>query len=231
MKARPAKVKSSSSAGLQRRLLIVDDHPIFRQGIAMLLRHEPDLVICGEAETAAQALGMIETLDPDLVLADITLKDVNGIELVKSLRALRPGLPVLVLSMHEESLYAERALRAGARGYVMKQSSPDQVVAAIRQVLRGELYLSPSANLRLLNTFFTGKNHVVEHSVEILSDRELEIFELLGKGRGTSMIAHELGVSVKTIEAHRAHIKTKLSLSTAPELMRAAVEWVTRANG
>lgn len=217
--------------GQRRRVLLVEDHPIFRKGIAMLLQHEPDLVICGEAETAGHALELVEKTDPDIVLADITLKDVNGIELVKSLRALRPGLPVLVVSMHEESLYAERALRAGARGYLMKQAPPDHVVSAIRQVLQGKLYLSASAHHRMLSTFLTGQRDTASDSVEKLSDRELEVFELLGKGHGTSMIAQELRLSIKTIEAHRAHIKAKLGLSTAPELMRAAVEWVTRKAG
>lgn len=212
----------------QQRILIVDDHPIFRKGIAMLLEHEQDIVICGEAETAAQAMGLVERHEFELVIADISLKDINGIELVKSLKALRPHLPVLVLSMHDESLYAERALRAGARGYLMKQAPPDQVVTAIRQVLRGELYLSTAANLLMLNSFVTGRDNSGKSSVEKLSDRELEIFELLGQGRGTSMIAHDLRLSVKTIEAHRSHIKTKLGISTAPELVRAAVEWVTR---
>jgi len=217
----------------QQRILIVDDHPIFRKGIAMLLEHEPDILICGEAETAAQALGLVEHQNFDLVIADISLKDINGIELVKSLRAIKPHLPVLVLSMHDESLYAERALRAGARGYLMKQAPPDQVVSAIRQVLRGDRYLSAAANLLLLNTFVAGKAHddSGKSSVEKLSDRELEIFELLGMGRGTSMIAHDLRLSVKTIEAHRSHIKTKLGLHTAPELVRAAVEWVTQHSG
>jgi len=223
--------ESKRHLGQQHRILIVDDHPIFRKGIAMLLQHEADLVICGEAETAAEALGLVDRLLPDIVVADISLKDVNGIELVKSLRSLRPELPVLMLSMHEESLYAERALRAGARGYLMKQSPPDLVVTAIRQVLRGDLYLSPSANHRMLNAFLSGQKPTAHDAVEQLSDRELEIFELLGKGHGTSMIAHELRVSVKTVEAHRAHIKTKLNLSSAPELMRAAVEWVTRHSG
>jgi DNA-binding NarL/FixJ family response regulator len=231
MKASSARNQHNRDAGHQRRVLLVEDHPIFRKGIAMLLQHEPDLVICGEAETVGQALELVRQIQPDIVLADITLKDTNGIELVKSLKSLHPEIPVLVLSMHEESLYAERALRAGARGYMMKQAPPDQVVAAIRQVLRGELYLSASTHHRLLNTFLTGQRDLSGDSVEKLSDRELEVFELLGKGHGTSMIAQELHVSVKTIEAHRAHIKTKLGLFTAPELMRAAVEWVTRKSG
>ncbi|WP_294235039.1 response regulator transcription factor [Prosthecobacter sp.] len=217
--------------GMQRRVLLVEDHPIFRKGIAMLLQHEPDLIICGEAETASHALELVDQVVPDIVVADITLKDTNGIELVKALKAMRPEIPVLVLSMHEESLYAERALRAGARGYLMKQAPPEQVVAAIRQVLRGELYLSASAHLRMLNTFITGQRDPTGDPVSKLSDRELEVFELLGKGHGTSMIAQELRLSVKTIEAHRAHIKTKLGLTTAPELMRAAVEWMTRKSG
>ncbi|MFZ2276702.1 MAG: response regulator transcription factor [Prosthecobacter sp.] len=212
----------------RHRILIVDDHPIFRKGIAMLLDHEDDIIICGEAETATEALGLVERHEFDLVIADISLKDINGIELVKSLKVLKPHLPVLVLSMHDESLYAERALRAGARGYLMKQAPPDQVVAAIRHVLSGELYLSAAANLLMLNSFVTGRESNSKSSVEKLSDRELEIFELLGQGRGTSMIAHDLRLSVKTVEAHRSHIKTKLGIHTAPELVRAAVEWVTR---
>ena len=228
MSANPDQPQSRKK-GCQQRILIVDDHPIFRKGIAMLLEHEPDIVICGEAETAAQALGLVDQQDFDLVIADISLKDINGIELVKSLKALRPHLPVLVLSMHDESLYAERALRAGARGYLMKQAPPDQVVSAIRQVLRGELYLSAAANLLMLNSFVAGRSSS-KSSVEKLSDRELEIFELLGQGRGTSQIAHDLCLSVKTIEAHRSHIKAKLGITTAPELVRAAVEWVTRRN-
>ena len=215
--------------GCQQRILIVDDHPIFRKGIAMLLEHERDIIICGEAETAAQAMGLVDQQDFDLVIADISLKDINGIELVKSLKALRPHLPVLVLSMHDESLYAERALRAGARGYLMKQAPPDQVVSAIRQILRGERYLSTAANLMMLNNFVGGRSSS-KSSVEKLSDRELEIFELLGQGRGTSQIAYDLCLSVKTIEAHRSHIKTKLGITTAPELVRAAVEWVTRCS-
>lgn len=209
------------------RILIVDDHPLFRKGIAMLLEHEADVMISGEAETAAQAMGLVERFEFELVIVDISLKDTNGIELVKSLKALKPQLPVLVLSMHDESLYAERALRAGARGYLMKKAPPEQVVTAIRQVLRGERYLSTAANLLMLNSFVSGREPRRKSAVENLSDRELEIFELLGKGRGTSMIAHDLCLSIKTIEAHRTHIKTKLGLATAPELMRAAVEWVT----
>lgn len=227
---KPVRMKrpQERGAGYQRRILIVDDHPIFRRGIAMLIQHESDFIICGEAEAAPEAIEALDRLEPDIVIVDISLKGMNGIELVKSLKALRPKLPVLVLSMHDESLYAERALRAGARGYLMKQAPPDQVVTAIRQVLNGDLYLSPSANLRMLSAFVSGRSGGDKGSVEQLSDRELEVFELLGQGLGTSMIAAELHVSVKTIEAHRAHIKLKLGLSTAPELMRAAVEWVTQ---
>ena len=227
MKATPAS-KQRRPPDSRRRILIVDDHPIFRKGIVMLLEHEDDIMISGEAETAAQAIGLVEEREFDLVIADISLKDINGFELVKSLKSLKPGLPALVLSMHDESLYAERALRAGARGYLMKQAPPDEVVAAIRQVLAGKLYLSTAANLLMLKNFVTGRDSSCKSSVEKLSDRELEIFEQLGKGRGTSMIARELRLSVKTIEAHRSHIKTKLGLATAPELVRAAVEWVTR---
>ncbi|WP_395742926.1 response regulator [Prosthecobacter sp.] len=226
MKTAPSKPPRSQEDG-HGRILIVDDHPIFRRGIAMLLEHEEDIRIAAEAEDAAQAMTMVERYSFSLVIADISLKDVNGIELVKSLKALKPALPVLVLSMHDESLYAERALRAGARGYLMKQAPPDQVVAAIRKVLSGELYLSSAANLLMLNTFVSGRGQTGKNSVESLSDRELEIFEHLGRGLGTTRIAHDLHLSVKTVEAHRSHIKTKLGLATAPALVRAAVEWVT----
>lgn len=221
---RPATAKDGS---LRQRILIVDDHPIFRKGIAQLLDHEIDVTVCGEAETAPQALGEVERLEPDLVIVDVSLKGASGIELVKQLKALRPTLPTLVVSMHDEMLYAERALRAGARGYVMKQEPPEIVIAAIRKVMNGELYLSAAANHRLLHMLVGGRKEGAG-SIEQLSDRELEVFEKLGKGRGTAQIAHDLGVSIKTVEAHRSHIKTKLGITTAPELVRAAVEWVSK---
>lgn len=209
-------------------MFIVDDHPLFCQGITQMIDNEPDMAVCGEAEGSEDALEKMKKLEPDLAVVDVSLRGTSGIDLVKTLRALRPEMPVLVLSMHDESLYAERALRAGARGYVMKQAQPDHVMDAMRRVLAGDIYLSPEASHRLLHTVMAGRDKGTgTSSIELLSDRELQVFELLGKGRGTAQVAKELKVSIKTIEAHRAHIKTKLNLRTAPELVRAAVEWAT----
>jgi DNA-binding NarL/FixJ family response regulator len=207
------------------RILIIDDHPIFRTGIAQLINHQGEFFVCGEAETAPEALEAIVRLKPDLVILDITLKGINGIELMKTIRSSAPQLPVLVLSMHEESLYAERALRAGARGYVTKQEASNQVLDAIRRVLTGELYVSPVLGLHIATRMANGGDWA-KSAVENLTDRELEIFELLGRGRGTRQIAVALKLSVKTVETHRAHIKAKLGAKTAPEMVRLAVQWV-----
>ncbi|WP_395735949.1 response regulator [Prosthecobacter sp.] len=217
------------AAPAKRRVLIVDDHPIFRNGISQLINHEADLHVCGEICSAAHALTAVDELKPDIVVLDISIQGTNGIELMKSIRALHPVLPALMVSMHEESIYAERALRAGARGYVMKAAPSEKVIEAIRRVLSGSLYLSDAIGGRLLDTFLNGRGSNVGSSpVEQLSDRELEVFRAVGEGRGTREIARSLFLSVKTVETHRAHIKDKLQLKTAPELVRAAVEWVNR---
>lgn len=211
----------------KRQVLIVDDHPIFRNGIIQLINHEPDLHVCGEICSAAQALGAVEELKPDIVVLDLSIQGTNGIELMKSIRALHSHLPALMVSMHDESIYAERALRAGARGYVMKAAPSEKVIEAIRRVLSGGIYLSEAIGGRLLDTFLNGRaTHVGSSTVEQLSDREIEVFRAVGEGRGTRDIARTLFLSVKTVETHRAHIKEKLQLKTAPELVRAAVEWV-----
>ncbi len=211
----------------KRHVLIVDDHPIFRNGIIQLINHEPDLYVCGEICSAAQALGAVEELKPDIVVLDLSIQGTNGIELMKSVRALHPHLPALMVSMHDESIYAERALRAGARGYVMKAAPSEKVIEAIRRVLSGGIYLSEAIGGRLLDTFLNGRAiNVGSSTVEQLSDREIEVFRAVGEGRGTRDIARTLFLSVKTVETHRAHIKEKLQLKTAPELVRAAVEWV-----
>lgn len=190
-----------------------------------MINHEADLEVCGEAESAREALVNIGKLKPDLALVDITLKGTNGIELLKSIKAQYSKLPVLVLSMHDESLYAERALRAGARGYVMKQEPPEQVMGAIRRVLQGELYLSPSMGTQMIGKL-VGTPSGSTSPVDVLSDRELEVLQFIGQGHGTRQIAGELNLSVKTIESHRAHIKEKLNIKTAPEIVRFAVQWV-----
>jgi DNA-binding NarL/FixJ family response regulator len=218
--ARPA-------ASKRRRILVVDDHPMMREGLGQLLGGQADLELSATAEDAAGALWVVEHAALDLVLVDISLRESNGLELIKDLRLRRPRLPVLVLSMHDETLYAERVLRAGAQGYVMKSESGDVILAAIRQVLAGRIHLSDAMSTRLLGHLAGQKSAgAPASSVEQLSDRELEVFTLLGQGRTTREIAQRLRVSIKTVEAHRANIKQKLGLTTAPELIRHAVHWV-----
>lgn len=217
----------SLEPGEKRRVLIVDDHPIFRDGISQLINHEPDLMVCGGVSSAPQALSAVEELGPDMLIVDISIQGTNGIELVKAIRAQRPEMPMLVVSMHDESIYAERALRAGARGYIMKAEPSEKVIAAIKRILDGGLYLSDAMGGQLLNTFLVGRSDKAGVSaVGQLSDRELEVFHALGEGKGTREIAESLNLSIKTVETHRAHIKEKLKIRTANELIRAAVEWV-----
>lgn len=226
----PGPASKPTPAGVaKRRVLIVDDHPIFRDGISQLINHQPDLEVCGGVCSAAHALSAVEQFKPDIIVVDISIQGTNGIELMKSIRAQHPNLPALMVSMHDENTYAERALRAGARGYIMKEAEPEKVIDAIRRVLSGGLYLSEAIGGRLLDTFLRGRgDHVGTSAVDQLSDRELEVFRAIGEGRGTREIARSLFLSVKTVETHRAHIKEKLNLQTAPELVRAAVEWVNR---
>jgi DNA-binding NarL/FixJ family response regulator len=214
----------SQSQTRRQRVLLVDDHPVMREGFAQLLNYEPDLQVCGHAESAAAAMAQVGQQHPDLVIVDISLGGTSGIELIKQLRAQQPDLLVVVLSMHDESVYAERALRAGAKGYVMKQEESEAVIRAIRRVLRGELYVSERLRSKMLHKFVNGGGII--SGVERLSDRELEVFELLGKGRGTRDIANDLHLSIKTVETYRAHIKEKLKLRGASELVHLAVQWV-----
>ena len=216
----------------RRRLLLVDDHPVVRQGLARVIDEEPDLEVCGEAEDAEEALDRIEELSPDLVVVDLSLKGTSGLELIKRIRARFEGLKVLVLSMHDESLYAERALHAGARGYVMKQEDPQRLIEAARRVMDGELHLSEEMASRVLRRIFDGHEPGASADpVSALSDRELEVFEWIGRGRGTRQVAEQLKLSVKTVETYRAHIKEKLGISTASELVRHAVKWVESSRG
>jgi DNA-binding NarL/FixJ family response regulator len=208
------------------RVLIVDDHPIVRSGLGQLVQQEADLQVCGEASDASEALDEIERKKPDLVLVDISLGGSSGIELTKTIRERYERLPVLVLSMHDESLYAERALRAGAKGYVMKQEAAETVLKAIRKVLGGGLYVSDTIAARMLQEFVEGGSDQARVGVETLSDRELEVFEMIGRGMPTREIAERLHLSVKTIETHRAHIKQKLNLRNATELLHHAVHWM-----
>lgn len=207
------------------RILIVDDHPLVRLGFAQLLSDEEDLVVCGEAESAAEGLRLVGELAPDLVVIDLSLKGTSGLELIKQVRSRRPDLPMLVCSMHDESLFAERALRAGAQGYIGKREAPEDLVTAARAVLAGERYLSPRFAARL-EAAGLGPREDLPEPVAVLSDRELEVFELIGRGHGTREIAERLGLAVKTVETYRENIKEKLLIESAPELARRAVTWV-----
>ena len=215
----------------KKKLLIVDDHPMMRQGLTLLVNYEPDLTVCGEAETAHQALAAVGTLKPDLVLADITMPGKNGLEFIKDIQAMHPGTAVLVVSMHDEAIYAERVLRAGGRGYIMKQEGGKKLMHAIRRVLAGEIYVSEKMSAKILEIFSGRRATSNQSPVEQLTDREFEVFQLIGRGKGTREIAGLLHLSVKTIEVHRLHIKEKLKLATAPELIRHAVCWVEAEKG
>ena len=225
----------ASTPSTRHRLLIVDDHPITRQGLTHLLELEPDLSMTAQAGDAAQALTILHAQPFDLMILDISLRGVSGIDLLKDIRIHWPKLPVLVLSMHDETLYAERALRAGARGYVMKQEAPEKIVGAIRRMLAGHLYVSETINGRMLHKLLdvngTDGPKPGGNVIDLLSNRELEVFQFIGRGHGTREIATEMHVSVKTIETYRAHIKEKFQLRTASELMRFAVNWVGQQEG
>ncbi len=209
----------------KNRILLVDDHPIVRQGLSELINNEKDVAICGTAEDLNSALEAIENLKPDLVIVDISLRGSNGIELLKNIKVRHPKMLVLMLSMHDESLYAVRALRAGASGYIMKQEATEKVLTAIRQVLRGEIYLSEKMEKKMMQQLVGGRAARSGSPLEDLSDRELEVFNLIGQGHGTRQIAEELHLSIKTIESHRAHIKEKLNLKNATELVQYAIQW------
>jgi DNA-binding NarL/FixJ family response regulator len=208
------------------RLLIVDDHPIARMGLAQLINQTPDLVVCGEAESAAQARQLIESLKPDLALVDVALKGESGIELVKSAKQQFPGLKALMLSMHEESQFAERALRAGACGYIMKESEPEKILGAIRNILAGHFGFSEAMTHHLLARLADGTFSPGVSLVNQLSDRELEIFRFIGRGLGTREIAAKINLSPKTVETHRVHIRHKLKCKDAQDLARVAYDWV-----
>ncbi|MCW8137519.1 MAG: response regulator transcription factor [Planctomycetota bacterium] len=210
--------------GARRRVLLVDDHPIVRQGLAALIDQQPDLQVCGQAESAAEALRLISTTHPDVALVDLSLKGTSGLELLKDLRIRHPELPTIVVTMHAESLYAERVLRAGARGFVAKQEATEKVLTAIHRVLNGELYVSSETTERMLRRVVGGGSGPATPE-ELLSDRELQVFQLLGMGRATRQIAKELHLSIKTIETYRANIKKKLNLNDGLELLQHAVRW------
>lgn len=224
------KQPTKPAAPKPKQILIVDDHPMMRDGLAALITAQPDLAVGGQAADARAALQAVEARRPDLVLLDISLPGKSGLEVIKDLQALAPGLPVLVLSMHDETLYAERVLRAGARGYVMKQEGGKRIMEAIRVVLADKVAVSEKMSARIMDTF-TGHRTETTASVSSLSDREFEVFQLLGRGRSTKEIAEQLHLSGKTVEVHRVNIKAKLKLATSPELVHYAVRWVESEAG
>ena len=223
-----AKGKLQNKTGTSKvKILIVDDYPIIREGLTQLINHEDDLVVCAQAENAHQALLAINRAKPDMAVVDISLKDRSGLELIKDIKAQYPDLAVLALSMYDESLYAERALRAGAKGYIMKAEATENVVKAIRQILAGRIYLSDKMTAKMMNKLAGHKVDASSSPVDRLSDRELEVFTMLGQGTGTRQIAEKLYLSVKTIETYRAHIKEKLDLADAEELRTYSIQWVS----
>ena len=209
----------------KKTVFVVDDHPLLRQGLAMLINRESDLMVCGEAEEAPTAMKALAAARPDIVIADISLNGPDGLDLLKNLRILYPDLPVLILSMHDESIYAERALRARANGYIMKQEATEKVLVAVRRILDGEIYLSYRMANKLLQQYMSGQTAETDSRLTALSDRELEVFRLIGDGLGTRRIAEVLHLSIKTVESYQAHLKEKLSLRTGRELMQHAIQW------
>lgn len=207
------------------RILLIDDHPIMRHGLAQLLRMEEGLEICGEAGSAREGIEAIPRVTPDLVILDLTLPDKHGLELLKDIQALYPGLRCLVLSMHDEALYAERVLRAGARGYIMKEVAADHLVTAVRKILSGGIFLSDAMSARMIEQLSSARSRGGPAGIETLTDRELEVLGMIGSGTATKIIAEKLGISARTVEAHRAHIKEKLAITDGAALVRYAVQW------
>lgn len=209
----------------KRSVFVVDDHPLLRQGLALLINQQHDLEVCGEAEEAQAAIQVLSQKKPDILIVDISLNGPDGLDLLRNIRASYPDLPVLILSMHDEAIYAERALRARANGYIMKQEATEKVLVAVRRILNGEVYLSDRMANKMLQQYIGGSQGAIQSRISALSDRELEVFCLIGEGRGTREIADELRLSIKTVETYQAHIKEKLSLHSGRELIQRAIQW------
>jgi len=219
------------AARTKKKVVIVDDHPIVRQGIRAVLSQETELSVVGEAESLGDALAVIHKTSPDIVIVDVALKGSDGLELIKSIRYQENNVPILVMSMYDESLYAERVLRAGANGYIMKEAVNENIVEAVRQILDGDIYFSDAARLKILQGVAQSRGDESISPIERLSDRELEVFRLIGSGKGTRQVAEQLNLSVKTIETYRAHLKEKLNLENASALVQTAVQWVESQKG
>ena len=223
MAAGTARPKGLSGAK-KKTVFVVDDHPLLRQGLALLINREQDLIVCGEAEEAQAAIKAIAAKQPDILIVDISMNGPDGLDLLKNIRTLYPDLPVLILSMHDESIYAERALRARANGYIMKQEATEKVLVAVRRILGGDIYLSDRIANKLLHQYISGASADMHSQLSSLSDRELEVFRLIGEGRSTRQIAEKLHLSIKTVETYQAHIKEKLSLRSGRELVQHAIQ-------
>ena len=225
-----ARINSTTNAATRPhkpRILIVDDHAIVREGFAEVINAHADMEVCGEAGSAPEAIAAAERLKPDMVIVDLSLQGGSGLDLIKSLKVMQPMLPILVLSMHDENLYAERALRAGAMGYVMKRQDSATLMQAIHDVLHGHVFLSKPMRERMLQKAVGGGPAMKESSTAQLTDREIEVLQLIGEGRTTRQIAQKLHLSISTVETHRAHLKDKLNISNGSELIRTAVEWAS----
>ena len=224
-------MKTTKKTGKQKsRVFIVDDHPIVRYGVTRILNNEPDFVVCGDADGAHKAMEHIEKLHPDIVVLDISLRDMDGLQLTRIIRTRHPNLPIVILSMHDERMYANKALRAGASGYVMKEESSEKLVTAIRKIIGGEIFVSAEVQKNVLHAY-AGKEGSGETAVvNTLSDREREVFLLIGTGHTSRSIAEKLNISIKTVETHRARIKQKLCLDNSARMTLAAMEWAKREN-
>lgn len=219
--------KRQNRSHKRKKVLVVDDHPIVREGLSYLIDEEEDITVCGSAEDIPQAIKAIKNLKPDVVMVDISLENSSGLELIKDIKVQFPGLPILALSVHTETFYAERAIRAGAKGYITKQEATKRVITAIRTVLEGGLYLSQKMNDKLLYSLLgESKADAGISPIDRLTDREFEVFSLLGHGKGTRQIAEQLYISVKTVETYRLRIKEKLNIETSSELLQHAFQWV-----
>jgi len=218
-------LRPASNGNGNHRVLLVDDHPVTCQGVLALINQQPDLQVCGQARDAAAALALVDRLNPHLAVVDISLNGTSGIEFVKNALAMRPRLLILMMSMYDELLYAPRAFRAGARGYIMKHEASEKIVDALRQILDGKAYISHRLKEKLAERVLVSRTHEVEDPVEQLSDREMEVFELIGDGYTTRQIAKRLNLSVKTIDSYREHLKIKLHVTNAPDLLQNAIRW------
>jgi DNA-binding NarL/FixJ family response regulator len=231
-KSPPVPPPEPAAAPARCRILVIDDHPFMRAGLAQLIDRQPDMQVCGEAGSPAEAVRELARCRPDLVLTDITMPGRSGLEFIKDLLATDPKMPVLVISMHDEAIYAERVLRAGARGYIMKEAGGDNLLAAIRRIMRGEVYLSSAMSARILENLSGRRPRGSSSPIEKLTDREFEVFRLIGQGKSTRDIAAQLNLSPKTVDVHRGHLKEKLELKDTTALVRHAVRWVeTQSHG